>query len=1423
MECEVNSKLQISNFKLKKMKTLNYLFETSWEVCNMVGGIYTVISTKAEEIKQLLDDHYITIGPDVVKEAHETMYFVEDPALFPEWREKVSEQLGVKVRIGRWKISAKPIAILIDYTSMYSIKNDILAHLWEKYELDSIQGQWDYIEPVVFGYAAGKVIESFVEWNVGQDDNIVAQFHEWMTGAGVLYIKEHCPYISTVFTTHATYLGRAISGNGLPLYRDLNTYNWQSMASRFNIVSQQSMEMKSAQNADVFTTVSEITAQECEQFLLRKPDFITINGINSDFNGFDASARKTSREKIFEVMDALCGKEVSRDSMLIINSGRYEFHNKGIDLYIKMLAKLNHDENLKRDIVAVIAVPGNIAGPSKDLQHRLNKEVEIKGHTDYPCTHYIHDYQWDMILNSLRDNGLQNNEGDRVKVMFVPAYLNGNDGVFNIKYNSFLYAFDLSVFPSYYEPWGYTPLESIAHGIPTITMDICGFGRYVLSQNMDSEAVTVIHREEENGETVVNQMMAVVEKMNAHSEKENKAISAKAEEIASKFVWKELIINYMNAYDLAVRKAGSKDYLKQSRKYSEVLRNFDYKKQDAPTWKKILVEPVYTDMMKKLQELSMNLWWCWNVDAFELFESIDPVAFERLEQNPIALIKRLTKFQVESLEQDDKFVEKLNKVYDRFQKYMSVKPENDNKIAYFSMEYGLLKSLKIYSGGLGILAGDYLKQASDSNANLLAIGLLYRYGYFNQELSVWGDQLSQYLPQTFSELPLEPVRDKDGNWVTISIAFPGRSVYAKVWKVNVGRISLYLLDTDIEQNSQEDRAITGQLYGGDSEMRIKQELFLGVGGIRMLNALNIKPTVYHCNEGHAAFCVLERMSNYVQKHNLDFEVAKELVKTSTLFTTHTPVPAGHDAFAEDLMRTYLPHFPGRVNISWDDFMNMGRMHHDPSEKFSMSVLAVNFSQEVNGVSKIHGRVSREMFQEMWPGYFAEENHIGYVTNGVHLPTWADKHWQRLYNKVLGEYYLANQSDPTVWEKIQNVPAKDFWEIRKELKHNLFAFVREKTIRDMQSRSESPKLIMETMDNINENALVIGFARRFATYKRAHLLFTNIERLAKLVNDPKRPVIFLFAGKAHPNDKAGQDLIKNIIEVGRRKEFIGKVLFINNYDMEIGKLLTSSVDIWMNTPTRPLEASGTSGEKAAMNGTLNFSVLDGWWAEGYRPKAGWAIKEERTYNDQKYQDELDAEIIYNTFENEIIPMYFKRDKDGVPAEWIQYMKNDMMQIAPFYTMKRMLDDYFAQYYNKLIERTNWMRADRYAKAFEIVDWKRNIEANWDKIEVESIKVPDPDVRPLTFGDVFIAEITLKTPGLKKGDVGIEMMIGEKNNGVVNKLVRVEQLQLVDSGEGWAKYYISLPVTYAGIINYTFRIFPTNEMLPNRQDLPLVKWI
>ena len=1409
------------------MKTPEYLFETSWEVCNMVGGIYTVLSTKANVVRQLLGDHYITVGPDVVKEAHETLYFVEDNDLFPEWRERALAQ-GLKFRIGRWKIESNPIAILVDYTTLYQSKNEILGHLWEQYELDSIRGQWDYIEPVLFGYAAGQVIENFCNYNLQQSSNIETHFHEWMTGSGVLYLKEHCPQVATVFTTHATYLGRAISGNGLPLYENLKTYLPSVMAMQFNVVSQQSMEQKAAKNADAFTTVSDITAQEGEQFLYRKADVITMNGIDhplrKDAKAF-AEKRKATREQILKIAETLCGEPIDRNCLMVINSGRYEFKNKGIDLYIEALRRLNEDKNLQRTVVAVIAVPSNIAGPSKDLQHRLDGTNVIMGHTDFPATHHVFDYENDAILNTLRSSGLQNDTNDKVKVMFVPAYLNGNDGIFNITYSEFLSAFDFSVFPSYYEPWGYTPLESVAMGIPTLTTDVSGFGKFVKQNFKDNEAVIVVHRQDGDTNQVVEDIVAAMHHFLSMTEKGMAKVSEEALKVADKLLWKDLIVSYEKAYEIAMEKSGGRHYMMEPVPYADMMHEVVYQKNDSPSWKKVLVKPVYSEEMRKLEELSRNIWWCWNVDAIELFESIDMEAWKATEHNPVALMGGLSVEQIAALESDASFIDRLNKVYDQFKAYMAQPTQHKDLIAYFSMEYGLMKCLKIYSGGLGILAGDYMKQASDSNANMVGIGLLYRYGYFAQEITVSGEQRADYTPQKFSQLPIEPVRNSEGEWVKVSIAFPGRSVFAKAWRVNVGRIGLYLLDTDIEENSPEDRGITSRLYGGDSEMRIKQEMFLGVGGIRLLEALGMKPTVYHCNEGHAAFSGLERLRVYINKHNLDFDVALELVRASTLFTTHTPVPAGHDAFEEHLIRTYMPHYANRMNISWERFMGLGRFNsNDPNEKFSMSVLATNLSQEVNGVSKIHGRVSREMFQSLWPGYFAEENHIGYVTNGVHLPTWSNRLWQRLYEETFGSDYINNQSDVNMWQKIKEVPDAKIWDIRKQLKHELIAYLGEKLKEDMRKRQESPKLIMQTVSNLNENALIVGFARRFATYKRAHLLFGNLERLSQLVNDPKRPVIFLFAGKAHPNDKAGQDLIKMIIDISRRPEFVGKILFISNYDMELGARLTSGVDVWLNTPTRPLEASGTSGEKAVMNGVLNFSVLDGWWAEGYRPDAGWAIQEKRTYQNQRYQDEMDAETIYNTLENEIVPLYYARNVQEVPTGWVAAMKKCLNEISPRFTMKRMMDDYYEQYYNKLIERTNWMRANRYQNAFEINAWKNRIRANWDKVEVKSLMLPDTNVRPLTFGEQFIAEITLLTPDLEPGDLAIELLFGRKNNTeVVNEITSVEKMKLVDSGDGWVKYYIKVPITRAGVYNFTFRVYPTNKMLPHRQDFPLVKWI
>ena len=699
----------------------------------------------------------------------------------------------------------------------------------------------------------------------------------------------------------------------------------------------------------------------------------------------------------------------------------------------------------------------------------------------------------------------------------------------------------------------------------------------------------------------------------------------------------------------------------------------------------------------------------------------------------------------------------MNDVYAKFRDYMDVTPDNKRpSVAYFSMEYGLNHVLKIYSGGLGVLAGDYLKEASDSNVDLCAVGFLYRYGYFTQTLSMDGQQIANYEAQNFGQLPIDRVTDADGKPLVVDVPYMDYYVHANVWRVNVGRVSLYLLDTDNEMNSEFDRPITHQLYGGDWENRLKQEILLGIGGMLTLKALGIKKDIYHCNEGHAALINVQRICDYVAT-GLTFNQAIELVRASSLYTVHTPVPAGHDYFDEGLFGKYMGGYPVKMGISWDDLMDLGRNNPgDKGERFCMSVFACNTSQEVNGVSWLHGKVSQEMFSSIWKGYFPEESHVGYVTNGVHFPTWSATEWKQLYAKYFNENFLYDQSNPKIWEAIYNVPDEEIWKTRVTMKNKLVDYIRKQFRETWLKNQGDPSRIVSLLDKINPNALLIGFGRRFATYKRAHLLFTDLERLSKIVNNPDYPVQFLFTGKAHPHDGAGQGLIKRIVEISQRPEFLGKIIFLENYDMQLARRLVTGVDIWLNTPTRPLEASGTSGEKALMNGVLNFSVLDGWWLEGYREGAGWALTEKRTYQNQEHQDQLDAATIYSILETEILPLYYARNKKGYSEGWIKSVKNSIAQIAPHYTMKRQLDDYYSKFYCKEAKRFKELSANDNAKAKEIAAWKEEVVAKWDSIEIVS-KEREADIAQgdIESGKEYTITVVVDEKGLNDA-VGLELV-------------------------------------------------------------------
>ena len=1411
--------------KIEKTIIPDYLFEVSWEVCNKIGGIHTVIATKSLFLGKEFKKKHIHIGPDVWMDTKQNPEFTEDPLLFRSWKAAANEE-GLRVRIGRWNVAGKPIAILVDFTQFISKKDEILTGFWKKFKVDSLSGNWEYIESALFGYAAGKVIESFVKFNVHPHHKVVAQFHEWMTGAGLLYIKDTNLPIGTIFTTHATIVGRCVAGKNLPLYDQMSHMNGDELAREFGVVARHSLEKAAAVNSDVFTTVSDITAIECEQFLGRKVDIITPNGFENSFTPKEdefKSYQDRARKKLLEVASIMSGQHYADDSILICISGRYEYRNKGIDVFIDALSRLNTGSYSGKKVLAFIMVPSGNNGPNKDLLAKMqNPSLDYTTNT----THYLID-DYDAITNRLKELNLKNRDSDEVSVFFAPTYLNGNDGIFNLSYYDLLVGMDLSIFPSYYEPWGYTPLESLAFMVPTVTTTLAGFGLWVqmhYPKNKSHRGIEIILRNDSNYDDVVNGVVDRIIEIAKLTPKDMLIYKQNAKDVSTIALWENNIVYYMNAYSIAIEKV-----IASKGEYPEIVDNKpqSYKKLCAnnPSWNRVLINRQIPDRLKSLDTISKNMWWCWNENAIDLFRNIDKELWDLTDGNPIAVLDMINLKRYKELEKDEVFLQNLDSVYDSFNKYMDEKKHlKGPSVAYFCMEYGLDTSLKIYSGGLGILAGDYLKESSDMMVKITAVGLLYRYGYFTQHLSAMGDQVSTYEPQDFMKIPAIPVRDEDDNWITISVAFPGRNIYARLWRVDVGRTELYLLDTDFEDNLPKDRQVTHYLYGGDWENRLKQELLLGVGGIRALRALGIEADIYHCNEGHAAFTGVERLNEYISQDNLSFPEAMEVVRGSSLFTTHTPVPAGHDSFSEDLLRVYIAHYPARLKIDWQTLMGLGKLDAcNSNEKFSMSILAANLSQEINGVSWMHGKVSRHILANMWPGYLPEELNVSYVTNGVHYPTWTAPEWKKIHAKVFGEKFLTHHYDKECFEGIYQISNKEICETRMTLRKRLIDEVKECISDTNIANHYSPRQIVKIKKTLRDDILTIGFARRFATYKRATLLFKSLDRLDEIVNNPERPVQFLFAGKAHPADKAGQDLIKNIIEISKMPQFIGKIVFIPNYDIKIAKFLVQGVDVWMNNPTRPLEASGTSGEKAVMNGVMHFSVLDGWWVEGYKKGAGWALPMENTYEDQNFQDELDSATIYNILENEIAPVFYNKGAEELSSEWIQIIKNTVAQVACNFTTNRMLNDYFNKYYLPLYKRQKFLLDNDFRQAREIAFWKKKLRREWENISIVSFTKPDNAKESLVFGKEYKSELVVSLGDIDPEDIGVELVLAEQNAKGEYKIKETYEFKVVDNKDGLVTYQAYILPDIAGAYHVAGRMYAKNEKLPHRQDFELVKWL
>ena len=847
---------------------------------------------------------------------------------------------------------------------------------------------------------------------------------------------------------------------------------------------------------------------------------------------------------------------------------------------------------------------------------------------------------------------------------------------------------------------------------------------------------------------------------------------------------------------------------------------------------RITVNSQLPKRISKLQDISNNLWWSWNTEFLRLFKKIDIDVWYESNRNPIKFLKDVSQEKLEEVSKNQEFLEEYDRLVENFEHYMQSKNtwftkeypnHKDSLIAYYSAEYGLDQILPIYSGGLGILSGDHLKSASDLGIPLVAIGLLYKHGYFNQKINTLGMQESEYYDIDITDLPLKTVKDKNGEELIINIKFPKRRLYLKAWEIEVGRVKLYLLDSDIEKNNAEDREITSTLYGGDQEMRIQQEIILGMGGTNLLRKMGINPTVYHMNEGHSSFLTLEIMKNIVEDKEVSFEVAKDITSSKTVFTTHTPVPAGNDIFPISLIEKYFKEFWPRLGLSREEFLKLGMRPGEILEPgFNMGILALKIAGKKNGVSKLHGAVSRELFSEVWPEIAADESPITHVTNGIHTCSWLSPTMKDLYNKYFVPYWQDNMHQDEIWEKVKSIPDDELWEAHMERKQKLMKVVKDNVTRRLKRNGMSYEQINEITSKLNPNALIIGFARRFATYKRATLLFRDLERITQILNDEKRPIQLIFAGKAHPADKYGQELIKFIHEISMMPQFKGKIFLLENYNIEISRYLVCGVDVWLNTPRRPMEASGTSGQKAAANGVINFSVLDGWWAEGYNAKNGWHIGTKSTYTSYDVQDNEDSISIYETLEKQIIPAYFEKEKNKPSEKWLKIMKESIATNGGKYSTARMLVDYTEKLYMPLCDLTKKYYEDlNQVTAYNT--WKKDLINNWKDIKIWQ----ENNINDITLdvGTKIETRCQVQLPNVDPESIEVQAYVGKiKPDGTFEKVsITPMSIEMEEESTKTYRYYAEIAFPTGGNYGYTFRIMPKHEMLLESENLNLIKWI
>jgi phosphorylase/glycogen(starch) synthase len=1410
------------------------LFEVSWEVCNKVGGIYTVVSSKALQAVEEFGDGYYLIGPDLTTNSD----FEETDEACWEVLAKSMHSRSMKCRFGRWKIPGNPKVVLVDFAKRYN-SNQLLYELWERFRVDSLAGGWDYIEPVMFSTACAEVITAaYRSLVVPMGCRAVAHFHEWMCGAGLLALKKTTPEIGTVFTTHATMLGRALASTGMDIYRQTRQINPTREAASHNITPKCSMEAISAKEADCFTTVSNITADEASAFLGRRPDVVTVNGMDMRVVPDYSEDRHTPAElraRLLRTLGRLLRCEIPFDTRIMVISGRYEFRNKGVDLFLDALA--GAEQALAQSgtrILALFAIMGGHTGINQAAVSGDPNAVSDQGAGWY-SSHHLWDQPNDPILSACKRLGLRNSPDNHVQVVFIPAQLNGNDGFLNMRYEEVLAACDLGVFPSWYEPWGYTPHESAAFGVPTVTTDLSGFGIWAkeLEQNRGGRCgVTVLPRRNVGyDESALNLRNVLLEHATCQSELlDARRKAGRAAAMLSS--WENFFSRYIEAYGKALDRVHERGAFKKEDSVESLSRVLTAASSTTPLLRRLTAVAELPPPINRLRELANNLWWCWHPESHELFAALDPKGWEQSDHNPVHVIENADPLKLAALARDASYLELYRKTMSAFDAYTAepcaindphMNPERP--IAYFSTEYGLHECLTIYSGGLGVLSGDHLKSASDLNLPFVAVGLLYKNGYFRQYIDKDGRQIANYPENDFSMLPIRRLKDKNDVPIVVELDMPGRQVYAQAWLVQVGRVSLYLLDTDLPLNLPEDRKITARLYEADRDVRLRQEILLGVGGVRLLRNIGLRVAVYHINEGHSAFMVLERTRAMMEGVGLSYAEAVEMVRSNTVFTTHTPVDAGNERFAPELMERYFTGFASSLGLSWQEFLQLGRLEGSERGAFEMTVLALNFSCKSNGVSRLHGLVSRHMWRNLWKGVPISEVPIGHITNGIHVPSYVGPAVRPLLDRHLGAGWMSLPPDSPVWHKINSIPDQEFWDARQEQKKRLLDILRGNLYEHCRKFGLGADARRAMRDGIVQDALVIGFARRFAPYKRATLIFADPDRLARILNNPQQPVILVFSGKSHPADQAGIELVRDVIRYVNDPRFRGRILFIEDYCLAVSRGLVQGCDVWLNNPRRPYEASGTSGQKLPVNGGMNLSISDGWWCEGYNEeeKNGWTIgpvvRDTLPADDQA--DYSDAESLYTLLEEEVVPLYFDRPHGKLPHAWIARAKNSMRTLTAMYGSDRMVRDYLEKCYLYASTRRIRVGTKEQTLARHLAAWKSEVSSRFASLRLGDIQVIGLEADTLICGQPLTVHVRIEPGQMKPDEILAQLVIGIAEGEDFSSSPEVVRLAPHRKGDA-----LIFTGTYTAAKNgryaYGIRVMPTTAGLDAPLSNHLVLW-